>query len=101
MISSRTKAGLAAAKARGTKLGMSARKKGDVREIAAKGAAANKAAALERNESIRWAIDSALRGGVSLRKATDLLNERGIASPGGGRWHAASLLKAARRLGIR
>ena len=37
MISSRTKAGLAAAKARGTKLGMSARKKGDVREIAAKG----------------------------------------------------------------
>src|SRR5450631_137404 len=38
MISVRTKAGLAAAKARGTKLGMAARKKGEVRQIAAAGA---------------------------------------------------------------
>src|SRR5580704_10145556 len=37
MISARTKAGLAAAKARGTKLGMSARKKSEVRRIAASG----------------------------------------------------------------
>jgi DNA invertase Pin-like site-specific DNA recombinase len=101
MISSRTKAGLAAAKARGTKLGMAARKKGDVRRIAAKGALATKTAAAARVESIRWAVESALAGGTSLRKASDLLNERGIASPGGGRWHAPSLLKAARRLGIR
>jgi DNA invertase Pin-like site-specific DNA recombinase len=101
MISSRTKAGLAAAKARGTKLGMAARKRSDVRQIAAKGAEANKAAAVQRIESIRWAVESALTGSVSLRKASDLLNERGIASPGGGRWHAPSLLKAARRLGLR
>jgi hypothetical protein len=33
--------------------------------------------------------------------AADLLNERSIASPGGGRWHATSVLKAARRLGFR
>jgi hypothetical protein len=31
----------------------------------------------------------------------ELLNERGVESRGGGRWHAPSLLKAARRLGIR
>jgi hypothetical protein len=57
--------------------------------------------ASSRIGSIRWAVESALSGGASLRKAPDLLNERGIASPGGGRWHAPSLLKAARRLGLR
>jgi DNA invertase Pin-like site-specific DNA recombinase len=101
MISARTKAGLAAAKARGTKLGMSARSKSEVRKIAASGARANQAAAMERTETIRWAIESALAGNASLRAASDLLNGRGIASPGGGRWHAPSLLKAARRLGLR
>jgi DNA invertase Pin-like site-specific DNA recombinase len=101
MISARTKAGLAAAKARGTKLGMSARTKSEVREIAASGAKANQVAALEKIENIRWAVESALSGDTSLRKASDLLNERNIASPGGGRWHAPSLLKAARRLGLR
>ena len=101
MISARTKAGLAAAKARGTRLGMSARKKSLVRQIAASGAKANQAAAIERTESLRWAVESVLSGDASLRKASDLLNERGIASPGGGRWHAPSLLKAARRLGLR
>jgi DNA invertase Pin-like site-specific DNA recombinase len=101
MISARTKAGLAAAKARGTKLGMTARPKSEVRKIATSGAKANQMAALERIESIRWAIESALSGNTSLRKASDLLNERGIASPGDGRWHAPSLLKAARRLGLR
>jgi hypothetical protein len=40
-------------------------------------------------------------GGRSLRAAAEWLNERGIESPGGGRWHAPSLLKAAVRLGLR
>ncbi len=101
MISARTKAGLAAAKARGTKLGMTARSKRRVREISALGGEANKAAAMKQIESMRWQIESALSGDVSLRKAAELLNDRGIASPGGGRWHAPSLLKAARRLGLR
>ena len=99
MISARTKAGLAAAKARGTKLGMSARSKSQVRKIAQSGADANKAVSLARIETVRWAIESALSGNASLRKASELLNERGVASPAGGRWHAPSLLKAARRLG--
>lgn len=101
MISARTKAGLAAAKARGTKLGMSARNKNEVRKIAASGARANRAAAIDRIETIRWAVEAALAGNASLRAASGLLNDRGIASPGGGRWHAPSLLKAARRLGLR
>jgi DNA invertase Pin-like site-specific DNA recombinase len=101
MISERTKAGLQAAKARGTKLGMAARSKREVRQIAATGAKANEVAALERVSSIRWAIESALKDGGSLRKGSELLNDRGIASPGGGSWHAPSLLKAARRLGLR
>jgi hypothetical protein len=80
---------------------MSGRSKADVRRIVASGAKANKTAAVERIEAIRWAIESALSGDVSLRKACELLNERRVASPGGGRWHAPSLLKAARRLGLR
>ena len=101
MISARTKAGLAAAKSRGTKLGMAARTKRVVREMASLGAKANQTAAIERTESLRWAVASALADGASLRTAAGLLNDRGIASPGGGQWHAPSLLKAARRLGLR
>ncbi len=101
MISARTRAGLAAAKARGTKLGMSARTRRAMRKIALSGAQANVAAALTRVEAMRPQIEFALKGGATLQAATDLLNERGIASPGGGRWHAPSLLKAARRLGLR
>jgi DNA invertase Pin-like site-specific DNA recombinase len=101
MISARTKAGLAAAKARGTKLGMSARSKREVKRIAASGSKANQTAAIERVEALRPQIEFDLKPGVSLRQAAEALNDRGIASPGGGRWHAPSLLKAARRLGLR
>jgi DNA invertase Pin-like site-specific DNA recombinase len=101
MISARTIAGLAAAKARGTKLGMSAKTKAEVRAIAQAGGEVSAAASLERLEAIRDRIEHALADGASLRKAADMLNERNVASPGGGRWHAPSLLKAARRLAIR
>lgn len=100
-ISERTKAGLAAARARKIKLGMHAKTKAEVRSIARSGARANQLAALARLDSLQWAIKAALTEAHSLRRAADLLNERGIASPAGGRWHAPSLLKAARRLGIR
>jgi DNA invertase Pin-like site-specific DNA recombinase len=101
MISARTKAGLAAARARGTKLGMHRRSRRDVRKIAASGALANVTAALARTETLRPQIEFALKGDASLRKASELLNARGIASPGGGSWTAPMLLKAARRLGLR
>jgi DNA invertase Pin-like site-specific DNA recombinase len=101
MISARTIAGLAAAKARGTKLGMAGRSKRKQRAASLAGIKANQAAAIERLDAVRAEVEVALKDGASLRKAAELLNGRGIASPGGGRWHAPSLLIAARRLGLR
>ena len=73
----------------------------EVRRIARSGAAANSIASLQRIEALRPQIEHALKGGESLRLAVEKLNARGIESPRGGRWHAPSLLKAARRLGLR
>jgi DNA invertase Pin-like site-specific DNA recombinase len=101
MISERTKAGLKAAKRRGTRLGMTARTKSSVRKIAAMGAQANHTAAVERAEDFRLHVVDALSAGRSLRTAADWLNARGVKSPGGGKWHAPSLLKAVVRLGLR
>jgi DNA invertase Pin-like site-specific DNA recombinase len=101
LIAARTTAGLKAAKRRGAKLGMDAKSEAEVKVIAARGAKANKEAAFARVEALRPHIEFALKGGASLRWAAGTLNGRGIQSPGGGRWHAPSLLKAARRLGLR
>jgi DNA invertase Pin-like site-specific DNA recombinase len=101
LISERTKTALQAAKARKVKLGMRARTKRDVKRIAARGTKASVAASLKRLESLRWAIESALRNRATLRKAAELLNDRRVASPTGRRWHAPTVLKAARRLGLR
>jgi DNA invertase Pin-like site-specific DNA recombinase len=101
LISERTKAGLAAAKRRGQRLGMRAKPKAVVRRISRAGTAANVLAASKRMEPLRPHLEHALKGDVSLRAAAELLNARGIESPRGGRWHAPSLLKAARRLGLR
>ena len=101
MIAARTKAGLKAAKRRGTKLGMDGKSKAEGRAIAVLGLA-NRAAALERlTPELRLQIKDSLTEGRSLRVAAEWLNERGVDSPGGGRWYAPSLLKAARRLGMR
>ena len=101
LISQRTKAGLQAAKRRGQKLGMSARTKSAVRKIAQSGADANSVAALARLQPMRLSIAGALKEAGSLRKAAELLNVQSVPSPAGGRWHAPSLLKAAKRLGLR
>ena len=102
MISERTKAGLQAARRRGQRLGMRARGKVAVRKIAALGAAANRQAALNRlSGSLKLSVKDALAEGRSLRVASAWLNERKIQSPGGGQWHASSLLRAVRRLGLR
>src|SRR5207244_2840183 len=93
LIAARTTAGLKAAKRRGTKLGMDAKSDEEVKAIAACGARANREAALARVEALRPHVEFALKGDKSLREAADTLNGRGIQSPGGGRWHAPSLLK--------
>jgi DNA invertase Pin-like site-specific DNA recombinase len=101
LISKRTREALAATKARGTKLGMHARSKSEVRRLSALGVAGSHSAAIARLKPLEWSIKASLTEGVTLRAAAELLNERGIPSPAGGRWHGPSLHKAARRLGLR
>lgn len=102
LIAERTRAGLKAAKRRGQKLGMRAKPEQAVKQIQRAGAQANKDAALERLKSLKLDkhIPDALAG-RTLRAAADWLNERAIPSPGGGKWYAPSVLKAARRLGLK
>lgn len=101
MIATRTAAGLRAAKRRGTRLGMDGKTSAQQKAIAVAGAEANKAAAVERLKPLKLSIADSLREGRSLRVAAKWLNERNVASPAGGRWHAPSLLKAAVRLGLK
>jgi DNA invertase Pin-like site-specific DNA recombinase len=90
MISQRTKAALAAAKARGKRLGTF----GQVL------ASRNKAAALERLQPLANTLRALREDGLSVRRIAEVLNERGIASPAGARWHPASAHAALSRLGL-
>lgn len=101
LISERTKAGLQAAKRRGTQLGMSAKSKAAIRKIAQAGADANRLASGVVLESFRAELALALKDGASFRAAAESLNARSIQSPRGGRWHAPTVMKAARQLGLR
>ena len=85
MISERTRAGLAAAKKRGAKLG----------GLNAKGIAEQQAAR-ERAEQLR-PIFAGLAD-LSARKAAKELNRRGVPTPAGGKWHAATVLRVRERL---
>jgi hypothetical protein len=75
--------------------------KSKIKASAAAGAAANRDAALERPSALKLHLADSLAGGRSLRSAAEWLNERGVESPGGAKWHAPSLLNAARRLGLK
>jgi DNA invertase Pin-like site-specific DNA recombinase len=84
LISKRTKEGLAAAKARGQKLGN------------ANLAAANKAAAAERADALQAVFSET--AGLSLRAAADVLNSRGIATPTGKPWGPMAVARVRSRL---
>jgi DNA invertase Pin-like site-specific DNA recombinase len=86
MISDRTKAGLAAAKARGVVLGNQAQ------------ADANKAAAAARDAAIRPIL--AELAGKPLRAIAAALTARGIDAPRGGAWNQVSVMRAMKRLGL-
>ena len=101
LIAQRTREGLQAAKRQGKLLGMAGKSRAAVNRIARAGAEASRSAARQRLETLRPQIEHALKDGVSLREAAEALNTRNVESPRGGRWHAPSLLKAARRLGLR
>jgi DNA invertase Pin-like site-specific DNA recombinase len=95
-ISERTKAALAAAKARGVKLGGL---RGPAKEFAAlcrkgsaAGAAVRTAAAAKRTEDLLPVIDHVRQqGATSLRAIASELNARGIETPRGGKWSAVQV----------
>jgi DNA invertase Pin-like site-specific DNA recombinase len=90
-ISERTRAALAAAKARGIDIGETGRTR----------AVKLRTEAIDRASSYRNIVDSFRSGGItSIRDIRDQLNTMGIRSPGGGRWHLPNTHKLLRRLAI-
>lgn len=87
LISARTKAALAAAKARGTKLGNPR-----IAAAQAKGSAAGRAKAARFAEGVAPAIREAqASGAASLRQIAAALNARGIPTARGGAWAATQV----------
>jgi DNA invertase Pin-like site-specific DNA recombinase len=87
MIAARTKAALAAAKARGVTLG--GPKLAEAREAAT---ASTKALADRHAANVLPIIREIQRAGAtSLHQIANALNARGISTPRGGRWYAKSV----------
>ena len=83
-ISQRTKDALAAAKARGIRLG---------RNGADRLARAYRAQAIERARQLAPVLTELQSAGMSARQMAAELTARGIATPNGARWHAQSVLR--------
>jgi DNA invertase Pin-like site-specific DNA recombinase len=97
-ISARTKAALAAAKARGTKLGglrVSAEQfaKMGVATIAAARKVRSEKAQQTRAEVLPVIEQLQASGATSLRQIAAALNERGITTPRGGAWRARQVMR--------
>jgi DNA invertase Pin-like site-specific DNA recombinase len=92
-ISIRTKEALAAAKARGVRLGGNRGNLEDLRKGPAKSAEVRSRQARERALKVRRQIEAigAEGEGRSLRQISAALNARGITAPRGGKWHAAQV----------
>ena len=89
-ISARTIAALAAAKARGTRLG----RHGAVL------AAQYRAEAVDRLAPFAERLRTLQSEGLSLARSAAIMNAEGLCSPGGGRWHAATVQRAFNRLDV-
>jgi DNA invertase Pin-like site-specific DNA recombinase len=88
-ISERTKSALAAAKARGTLLGIAGHARAEE----------NRSAAREFAENLAPLIREIQANGTTTAKAiADELNRRGVSTPKGGRWHPTSVQRLQRRL---
>lgn len=98
-ISARTKAALAAAKARGTALGWAQPQRDPAARMAAvqKGVVANKGRADQFAEKLRPVVE-AMGSDVSLRDVARELNSRGIPTARGKQWQAASVKNLLARL---
>jgi transposase-like protein len=89
-ISQRTKDALAAAKARGIRLG---------RNGADRLAPAYRAEAVERARQLAPLLTELKGAGMSARRMAAELTTHGIATPSGGRWHAQTVLRMIDRAG--
>ena len=91
-ISDRTRAALAAAKARGVALGWSMPgRAGEQRHAARKGAERNARKADQHAANVLPVIRQIAARGASLRQIADELNARGIKTARGGLWYAATV----------
>lgn len=91
-ISDRTKAALAAAKARGVALGWSMPSRQEEQRRASKKGAAMTAQKADRHAvNVLPVIREIATGGASLRQIAAALNERGIKTARGGLWYAATV----------
>lgn len=101
MISERTKNALAAAKARGVKLGNpnGARALRGKQAGNAEAVARNKEKAAQRAMGLDGIIEGIRRSGItSVRAITEELNRQGINAPRGGEWHPTAVARLLNRL---
>lgn len=91
-ISKRTKAALAAAKARGVKLGGNPQNLADGRKGAEASAKVRAQTSAERAAKVRKHVEALkAEGAISLRQIAAGLNKRGITTPRGGTWSAVQV----------
>jgi DNA invertase Pin-like site-specific DNA recombinase len=97
LISQRTKAALAAAKARGVKLGSRKLTRGMDSAVSRAGRQAQTQRSKGHADDVRPYIDAAIKAGcTSLRQIAAALTARGIQPPSGGeRWHASQVRRIA------
>lgn len=95
MISTRTKAALAAAKARGRKLGWAIdSRRHDQLEAARKGASVRRSRASAHAANVAPIIDQIeASGATSLQQVADALNARGIKTARGGAWYPTTVAR--------
>jgi DNA invertase Pin-like site-specific DNA recombinase len=89
MIGERTKLALAAAKARGVKLGSPV------------AAGRNRAAAAAHAETLRGAVTPLALAGETTRSIAKALNDRGLKPPRGGEWQSPQIMRLLARLKLR
>lgn len=91
VIGERTKAALAAAKARGTVLGANGRVLAE----------RNRAEAMDRLTPVADRLQALKTEKLTLRRIAETLNAEGIPSPGGASWHPGNVQRALARLSTR